>query len=356
LIYASTNGGQTWTPTRAPANFWFWVAASVDGQRLIAGAYYDSTGFNPGQIFLSTDGGLSWVPSSAPSNTWTTVASSSDGQVLVGAAYSGGIYYSTNSGNNWFQSDAPTNNWQGLAISADGRQIYATENVQTNVFNSGSGLIFVSTNMGVNWNLSASAPPFAWGPVVCSGDGSQVFAGITGAQGGGIYTSTDSGTTWSLTSAPTNNWQSLSMSTHGDVLLAGANVFDGTAYSGQIYLSTNGGFSWNPQNAPNTGWGCVFCSADGGLLTAGEYIGSIYNAVNPLSVIPQPPLLILTVVSNQGVLSWPVSFAGFTLQTTGALAPAAWTDITTDIVQSGTNYFYTNSFTGPGTFFRLAKP
>ena len=52
-----------------------------------------------GQIYTSTDSGVSWtVQTNAPSAYWYSVASSSDGAKLV-AAWSGGrIYTSTNSG------------------------------------------------------------------------------------------------------------------------------------------------------------------------------------------------------------------------------------------------------------------
>jgi hypothetical protein len=139
------------------------------------------------------------------------------------------------------------------------------------------------------------------------------------------------------------------MSTYGDVLLAGVS-------GGDLYLSTNGGSVWNDQNSAPSGanatWDCVFCSADGGQLTAGLDNDSIYHAVNPLPA----PSLMLNNISNQGVISWPVFPAGFTLQTSGTLVPAAWTDVSIGIGQSGTDYFYTNSFTGFGAFFRLAKP
>jgi len=349
-IYASTNGGLTWQPTSAPRNYWESVAAATNGLRLVAAAEYDS-GFNPGQIFISTNGSLTWTAISALTNYWVAVGSSADGQILVGAAYNDGIYVSTNFGINWSQSDAPTNGWGTLAVSADGHKMYATESVQSTYSGSGSGGIFISTNLGSTWNLSTSAPLFAWGPVVCSADGNLAFAGIAGNDGGSIYITTNNGETWDPTAAPTKNWQGLSMSTYGDILLACTYSGDNTI--GLIYLSTDGGTTWTPQTAPASSWGCVFCSADGTLLTGGQSDGAIYTATNP---VPQPKLAIKE-LSGHAVVSWPEYPAAFELQTRPTLNPGDnWTNMAGSVVLSGTNYYTTNSATSPGAFFRLVRP
>ena len=224
-------------------------------------------------------------------------------------------------------------------MAADGSKVYATYN----------GGIYISTNSGFNWNLATSAPSLYWTPVICSPDGSAVFAGVFD---GGLYASTDSGTTWSLlTNAPTAGWQSLALSTYGDILLAGA-------IGGELCLSTNGGATWplqydSPHNAPLDNWDCVFCSADGTRLVAGGYGDNIYTAVNPLLA----PKLKLKSIPQHAVLSWPLFPAGFQLQTTSTIFPApTWTNVLGSAVKSGTNYIFTNSLAGSGAFFRLAKP
>jgi hypothetical protein len=348
-IYASTNGGQTWLPTSAPVNYWTSLAASTNGLQLVAGAEYEGqdANFNPGQIYISTNSSLTWAASSAPAKYWLAVGSSSDGQILAGETYGDGIFVSTNSGMNWIQSDAPTNDWKGLTVSADGKKMYATTL---------SG-IYVSTNAGLNWSLSANSPPFAYS-VVCSADGNQVFTGLEGGTNAinlGIYASSNGGATWSQTTAPISdiqNYQCLSMSTHGDILLAGA--FSSENH-GRVYLSTDGGSTWTVQNAPTSSWGCVFCSGDGSFLNAGEFGGAIYSAI----YLPPPaamPILTIKPIANQILLSWPVAPAGFQLQTTSLLNPASWMNITNGITTSGINYYFTNSLTAPSAFFRLEKP
>ena len=345
-LYASTNGGQSWQPNSAPINFWSSVAVSTNWLRQVASAYSDELG-NPGQIFISTDGGLTWTNSSAPANGWLAVASSADGQILVSAAYSDGIYVSTNFGTDWIQSDAPNNAWQSLAISADGLKMYAAA----------PDGIYVSTNTGSLWSLSSNSPPLCFS-LVCSADGSKVFTGLEGGNNTnnylGIFASTNGGATWVQTSAPIDilqNYQCLAMSTYGDVLLAGA--YSGNNTAGQIYLSTDAGATWIPQNAPPNSWGCVFCSADGTLLTAGEFGGTIYSASNPVN----NPNLSIKVDAQNSLVSWPVFPAGFQLQMASTLNPPVdWTNTVSDIIESGTNYYTTNSLTSSSAFFRLARP
>ena len=344
-IYASTNGGQNWTLTSAPDYYWISVAASTNGMRVVAAAEADSD-FNPVQIFVSTDGGLNWTNGNVESNSWQAVASSADGQILAGAAYNDSIYISTNGGLAWTTNNAPNNNWHGLAMSADGLEMYAAA----------PDGIYVSTNTGSLWNLSSNSPPLCFS-LVCSADGRRVFTGLEGGDTNYnlvIFASTNGGATWMQTSAPidiTQNYQCLAMSTYGDVLLAGAYSDNNTA--GLIYLSTDAGATWIPQTAPTNSWGCVFCSADGTLLTAGEFGGTIYSASNPVI----NPNLSIKVDAQNSLVSWPVFPAGFQLQMASTLNPPVdWTNTVSDIIESGTNYYTTNSLTSSSAFFRLARP
>ena len=62
-------------------------------------------------------------------------------------------------------------------------------------------------------------------------------------------------------------------------------------------------------------------------------------------------------VRHVTVIAWPV-VAGFTLERTAALAPAAWAPVTNGILTlNDTNFFNTtNSRFGPVQFFRLKMP
>jgi hypothetical protein len=164
-IYLSTNSGATWNTPEGPADFWLgslWsaIASSADGTRLVAAAEASEVGgsFLPGPIYISTNSGVSWMLSGAPSNVWYSVASSADGAKLVAAAYAGPsqiggtglIYTSADSGLTWTNVSPATNYWMSVASSSDGTHLIAVS-----LFDHGAqnpGVIWRSTNSGVNWN------------------------------------------------------------------------------------------------------------------------------------------------------------------------------------------------------------
>jgi DNA-binding beta-propeller fold protein YncE len=102
-------------------------------------------------------------------------------------ALSATFFLAVNSGRaqNWMMSTAPNASWKGVAVSADGRKLVAAAG------GSLLGQIYLSNNSGATWTVS-SAPFMRWQGVAFSTDGSKVVA----VTQGGIYTSTNSGTTW----------------------------------------------------------------------------------------------------------------------------------------------------------------
>ena len=77
--------GQSWTLTSAPTNWWYSVASSADGTKLVAVG-------NP-SIYTSTNSGATWMLANAPANSYSSVASS-DGTKCVAVVLNGGIYTS----------------------------------------------------------------------------------------------------------------------------------------------------------------------------------------------------------------------------------------------------------------------
>jgi hypothetical protein len=77
------------------------------------------------------------------------------------------------------------------------------------------------------------------------------------------------------------------------------------------------------------------------------------NEDGVLDVDVQPPALQIARAGNNAVINWPYTAAGFNLETTPVLNPAAWTTATNPIeIMSGQN-FVTNSFPFGSAFFRL---
>src|SRR5438034_130406 len=81
---------------------------------------------------------------------------------------------------------------------------------------------------------------------------------------------------WTQTPAPIMNWSSIACSADGTKLVAaagGAVVFMSSAPSGRIYTSADSGSTWTATTAPNIDWTSVASSADGTKLAALPYTG-----------------------------------------------------------------------------------
>ena len=366
LIYTSADSGVSWTPSGAPSNSWTSIASSADGNRLLAaGGGNDTNGLAiMSFIYTSMDSGATWTQSSAPNTSWTSVASSADGTILAAAAtgYRERIYTSTDSGATWTRNDtlptappfaavaasadgttlvaavtsgiyrstdsgstwtptfslfpgglagapfslvsslacsadggfvlaagngiytwpysgpwevtigigAPSNGFAAVASSADGTKLVAAEDSGEfyGAYSSMPCLIFTSTNSGVTWTES-TAPSNYWSAVASSADGVRLAAttasDLSGFQGtGSIYTSLDSGTTWTRASLPSNSWYSIASSADGNTLA----VLSWT----NIYISKNGGTTWNQtEPAEVYYWSSICISEDGAKLAAASH-------------------------------------------------------------------------------------
>jgi hypothetical protein len=126
-------------------------------------------------------------------------------------------------------------------------------------------LINVYFASGQNWVVT-TAPSNNWVSVSSSADGFKLVAAVNGA---GIYSSTNSGRSWLSTGAPIGQWSSVASSADGIKLVA---VMKG----GGIYVSTNAGGIWTATGAPITNWQAVASSADGTRLAATAF-GSSYG-------------------------------------------------------------------------------
>ena len=60
------------------------------------------------------------------------------------------------------------------------------------------------------------------------------------------------------------------------------------AWAGFIYTSTDSGATWTPTSAPTNTWDCIASSADGTKLAAGIYGGGIYTAQTTIQTATTP--------------------------------------------------------------------
>ena len=151
--------------------------------------------------------------------------------------------------------------WNGIASSADGTKLAAVVN---------GGQIYTSTNSGVSWTARETGSNRTWSDVASSDDGSKLVATDFG---GKIYTSTNSGSSWTARETGSNrNWRAVASSADGTKLAAVVN-------GGQIYTSTNSGVSWTARET-NRNWSGIASSADGTKLAAVVNGGQIYTSTD----------------------------------------------------------------------------
>jgi uncharacterized repeat protein (TIGR01451 family) len=324
-IYISTNSGAVWNQaSNAPIGHWQAVACSADGSKIIAAAG-GSGGTLVGPIYTSPDMGVTWVSNNAPVQNWQSVASSADGTNLAAADYADQtIYTSTNSGATWAQVNVIKEGWYSIALSADGSKLSAAA--------SGFRFIFTSTNFGGNW----SAHPVAAGPhgtqmnwtsIASSVDGSKLVAAGGGVGGmGNIFLSTNSGAAWTVTatnilpSQGYDKWIFVASSADGTKLAAVSE----SGLPGGVITSTNSGATWITNSVPNLTWNAVALSADGARLVA--TVG--YPSTGPIfttQVTPSPVLNLLG-SGNSTLVSWLIPSMNFTLQKSSDLS--SWTNLT----------------------------
>jgi photosystem II stability/assembly factor-like uncharacterized protein len=235
LIYTSTNAGMTWTSKDMPAIVWTSVASSADGSKLTVLA-------SSGLVYSSTNSGVSWTSNNVPVDTqqWFFVNSSADGAKLIVAGDLGPIYTSTNAGMTWTLAiNAPIAPWQAVASSADGCKL---------VLVGLTNLIYTSSDSGITWKSNGVFGVTFWTSVASSADGSKLVALaqngpiFTYNSSGPIYTSMDSGVTWTeITNTPVGNYQSIVSSADGAklVLIPGGayNYSIATFFPGEIFTS-----------------------------------------------------------------------------------------------------------------------
>lgn len=282
-IYMSTNSGITWSAADLPEQNWSVIAFSGDGTKLFAGYDYYDPGpagvTNPsfGGLVFSTNSGITWGGPAdfVPEPTWRSLVSSADGTKLASTLNNNNngnweVWTSTNSGASWMDSldrfVGPT--FPSIASSADGAKLVAS---------GGDGLIYASTNSGLNWTQTNG--PRAW--VASSADGTKLVAAVLAEYGGGgIYTSTNSGNTWiQEMNAPSTNWSSIASSADGTKLAA--------AGEGGIYNSFDSGVTWIQSDASFSALGYIASSTDGTrLAAAGSGIWTAQAAIN--STTPGP--------------------------------------------------------------------
>ncbi|MDB6110385.1 MAG: hypothetical protein JWR69_2135 [Pedosphaera sp.] len=161
-------------------------------------------------------------------------------------------------GNFWTTNHALGNlAWQAVASSADGAKMVAAVS---------SGFIYTSVDSGATWTQRATSQ--AWHSVASSADGTRLAAAVSS---GLVYTSVDSGANWTAR-AGSLAWYSIASSADGTKLAAVVN-------NGFIYTSVDAGTNWT-QRASSLPWVSIASSVDGVKLVAVANNDKIYTSAD----------------------------------------------------------------------------
>jgi hypothetical protein len=274
--YVVTNGAQVTVTLPASTNLFVGdvvrVASAGNGAWQIAqnaGQTIQGYSFNNGNGM-----GNDWT-ATATSLAWMGIASSADGTKLAATVVGGQIWTCSTTGFGFFGAGvflppnqlswlahASNQRWQGIASSADGTKLAAVAN---------PGQIWTSTNSGVTWT-AASNTSNNWFCIASSADGTKLSAG---GNLPGIWTSTNSGATWTI--GPTNtvvnsDWNCIASSSDGTKLAAvGISGFFTSTDSGATWTSHTNNFYWIASSADGTklaatqGEGRIWTSTDSGV-------------------------------------------------------------------------------------------
>jgi hypothetical protein len=215
-------------------------ALAVSGTNLFAGTYFFPPTTTYGGVFLSTNNGTSWTEVNTGLTNINVYAFAVSGTNLF-AGTSGGVFLSTNNGTSWTEVNTGLTYPVAYALAVSGTNLFAGTYVG----------VFLSTNNGTSWTeVNTGLPKSAYDTtqyvrVGCfTVSGTNLFAGAidAGAIDGGVFLSTNNGTSWTEVNT------GLTYPVAYALAVSGTNLFAGT--SGGVFLSTNNGTSWT---AVNTG-------------------------------------------------------------------------------------------------------
>lgn len=147
--------------------------------------------------------------------------------------------------------------WRSVASSSDGVKFVAVAN---------SSRIYTSADSGLTWTARESSRN--WTSVASSADGAKLVATVSLGQ---VFTSADSGLSW-VARDSARNWNAVASSADGTRIVA-------VASSSQIYTSADSGATWTARDSVRN-WNAVTSSTDGTKLVATVSPGQIYTSAD----------------------------------------------------------------------------
>jgi len=241
-IYESLDTGKTWVAADSGLTSEDVNAVAIGGNKMFAGT--DSAG-----VFCSTDSGRSWSQFNLGLTTQAIRMLAVHGDSVFAGANGGGIFFSNLNGPNWNPLNPGWSNPVVNCLIFNGETAIAGTD--------GSGIFeFSGTWTPMNSGLLATAT------TSFASIGGNLFAG---SHGGGVFLSTDNGSSWNSVNSGLTNLYVNALLVRGDTLYAGT-------YGGGVFLSTSSGQSWTPVNSGITEKYISSLAASNGFILAGTIL------------------------------------------------------------------------------------
>ncbi len=158
-------------------------------------------------------------------------------------------------------SPSHSGSWYSIAVSEDGSFIIASDQYAE---------IYTSEDSGTTWTEQTGAPSDTMYNLSVSSNAGLIAAY---ASDGYIYTSSDKGVSWTeQTKSGSRDWSDIAVSADGTFIAA---CVDG----GYIFTSADSGSSWTAQtSAGSKNWNSIAVSEDGSVILAGPSSGYLYKS------------------------------------------------------------------------------
>ncbi|CAN2039469.1 hypothetical protein GMMP15_1270001 [Candidatus Magnetomoraceae bacterium gMMP-15] len=217
-----------------------------------------------GQVLTSNgSGAFSWSANSSSGTQWTDLT-----EDTTATANAGYIANSPTQVSITLPASAELSTGDIIQVSGIGSGGWKIQQNDGQTILLGNSSILIEGEVGETWTARDSKR--SWNSVASSSDGTKLVAVV---DGGNIYTSTDSGETWTARMTNSNqDWISVASSSDGTKLVA-------VVYAGNIYTSTDSGETWTARDS-NRIWNSVASSSDGTKLVAVVNGGKIYTSID----------------------------------------------------------------------------
>lgn len=256
-IRVSDDDGATWTSSNAglPVSYFMSQAQYPSSSSICTrdSALFISTGRG---LFRSDDDGASWDLVAFGDEALPFVASSHDTLVVSRGA---NIQISVDDGQSWSSSVVDANHgWTRCLLMLDGRIFAGTD----------MG-VFSTSDLGATWQRGVGLISRSFGDIAA--DAERIVVGGIGTDRGGMFHSSDQGTTWNPASDTSPKYSVRDLTKHDGLWFANLVLSDSNTGTSQgVYSSSDGAVTWDQ----------VYFYPWEGLLSKGPYLfGGASNGV-----------------------------------------------------------------------------